>query len=226
VRLAIVPALILLAVEALSPAAASTFRAVSFDQKVNDADAIIMVRCIHTAARRNAGQRWIVTDATFAVSRTFKGHPDPQVTLVVPDGTVDGVRQSTAGVPVFRKGKEYVIFVRNTAEGPSALYFSQGVYDVVRNHAGGVVVPTESGAVLIDVQSGRTVLPEQAQTVEDFGRAVAQAFAREGERRTNFGVVATSARPRGFLAFVLDNKLLVALAVIGFALAMWQLFRR
>src|SRR5205085_9474331 len=122
---AVAAALVLLALPAAHAAIAA---AASFDDKVDNAAAIILGKCVRTESRLDPSGRWILTYSTFAVEKSFKGGAAGEVTLVTPGGSVDGVHQSTIGVPAFREGDEHVVFVKNTRLGPTVLYFDQGTY--------------------------------------------------------------------------------------------------
>jgi len=67
---ALAAALVLLAVPAAHAAIAV---AASFDDKVDNAAAIILGKCIRTESKYDPSGRWIVTYSTFAVEKSFKG---------------------------------------------------------------------------------------------------------------------------------------------------------
>src|SRR3954454_24737062 len=123
---ALAAALLLLALPAVH---AAVVAAASFDEKVDNAAAIILGKCIRTESKLDPSGRWIVTYSTFAVEKSFKGDTAQEVTLITPGGSVGGVHQSSVGVPEFRQGDEHVVFVKNTRLGPTVLYFDQGTYD-------------------------------------------------------------------------------------------------
>src|SRR5258706_14911437 len=111
---------------AVPAANAAVAQAATFDEKVDNAAAIFLGKCVKTEARFDPTGRWIVTYATFAVEQSMKGNAGAEVTIVTPGGSVNGIHQETIGVPVFQSGDEHVIFLRNTRLGPSPLYFDQG----------------------------------------------------------------------------------------------------
>src|SRR5947207_12609301 len=116
---ALAAALVILVVPAAHAAIAV---AASFDDKVDNAAAIILGKCVRTESRFDPSGRWIVTYSTFAVEKSLKGTAAGEVTLVTPGGSVGSVHQSTVGVPAFREGDEQVVFVKNTRLGPTVLY--------------------------------------------------------------------------------------------------------
>src|SRR5262245_34604979 len=102
----------------VSPSAhAAIAAAASFDDKVDNAAAIILGKCLRTESRFDPSGRWIVTYSTFAVEKSFKGTAAGEVTLVTPGGSVGGVHQSTVGITAFHEGDEHVLFVKNTSLG-------------------------------------------------------------------------------------------------------------
>ena len=98
-RTALAAALVLLAVPAAHAAIAA---AASFDEKVDNAAAIILGKCVRTQSKFDPSGRWIVTYSTFAIEKSFKGDTAGEVTLVTPGGSVGSVHESTVGVPAFQ----------------------------------------------------------------------------------------------------------------------------
>src|SRR5256885_16774713 len=87
---------------------ASMATAAPFEEKVDNAAAIVMGRCVKNESRWDPSGRWILTYSTFKVLNTFKGAPGQEVTVVVPGGTVGGLHQSSVGLPTFAEGSENV----------------------------------------------------------------------------------------------------------------------
>ncbi len=210
------------------PAArAAIAQAVTFDEKVDNSAAIILGKCMRTEAKFDPTGRWIVTYATFNVEQSMKGNAAGQLTVVTPGGSVNGIHQETIGVPVFREGDEHVVFLRNTRLGPSPLYFDQGTYNVVEGERGEkMIVPMPSNVMHIDTQRAMVVAPsDEPKTLDAFRVAVADSM-KGSARRVQMSAMGTSGRPQKSLRSVLgENKLLIALAAIGIAIAGWQLRR-
>lgn len=207
-------------------ASATISRAISFDDKVDQASAIVLGKCVETTSRWDPTGKWILTYSTFQVERSMKGQPAQQITIVTPGGEVDGTHQETIGVPSFPIGGEHVVFVRNTSAGPTVLYFDQGAYEVERVRGERVVRPVVSSAVLVDTQRGTAVSPEEARTLREFENAV-RTRVRHREAIERMNVLKRQQKEQASLINVLQrNKLLVMLALIGAALATWQLVKR
>lgn len=211
------------------PAAhAAIAAAASFDEKVDNAAAIILGRCIRTESRMDPTGRWIVTYSTFAVEKSLKGGAVGELTIVTPGGTVGSLHQSTVGVPAFREGDEHVVFVKNTSIGPTVLYFDQGTYDVrTDGHGERVVAPVPTNLVTIDTQRGMAVANDEPRTLRQFESAVRESMRTAGERRQKMAATPPlKPRPATFMQNLGKNKLLIAIALVGIALAAWQLRRR
>ena len=212
------------------PAAHATIAAAaSFDEKVDNAAAIILGKCIRTESKFDPSGRWIVTYSTFAVEKSFKGDTAGELTLVTPGGSVGGVHQSTVGIPAFREGDEHVVFVKNTKLGPTVLYFDQGAYDVRADERGEkVVAPVPTNLVTVDTQRGMAVAPaDTPRTLRQFEDAVRESIRGAAARREKMAAApSVKPHPASLVDTLGDNKILVVLALLGIALAAWQLRRR
>ena len=164
-----------------SSAAATVARAVSFDEKVESAEAIVLGRCIRNHSALDPSGRWIVTYSTFQVTKTLKGNASGEVTVITPGGVLNGLHQETIGVPRFSEGEQNVLFIRNDRLGPTVLYLDQGAYRVTEDRQ---IAPMPSDLVLIDTQTGRasSTADEGARSLEEFERDVARISARRRDR--------------------------------------------
>lgn len=223
--------LTLVAIAIATPSAqAAIAQAASFDEKVDNAAAIILGKCVKTEARFDPTGRWIVTYATFAVEQSMKGNAAGELTIVTPGGVVNGIHQETIGVPVFRAGEEHVVFLRNTRLGPTPLYFDQGTYNVVAGDRGEkLIVPMPSNVIHIDTQRAMAVAPaDEPRTLDTFQRAVTDSM-HGTQQRMQMSAMAAAAKVKpqtSIWTTLAANKLLIALALVGIAIAAWQLWRR
>jgi hypothetical protein len=202
------------------PASASVARAVPFEEKVGAADAIVLGKVVATESAWDPSHKFIVTRSTFQVEKALKGTPAPQLTLVTPGGSVDGIRQETIGVPSFDEGDERVVFVRSSKSGPTVAFFDQGVYDVKRDSFGAVMVePAASELVLVDTKSVRaaSAAAPAPETLADFERRVGRAM-RDVERARLEMAAGAAAEPGGagaLSAFARENRVLLLLATLA-----------
>ncbi|HKO58327.1 MAG TPA: hypothetical protein VJ276_20855 [Thermoanaerobaculia bacterium] len=226
-RLLLAAALASAALLSAPHAKASLARAVDFDTKVADAESIVLGKVVRTESRWDAGHRWILTYSTFRVEKALKGVAGSEVTLVTPGGQVGNVGQSTVGIPEFREGDENVVFVKQSQAGPTVLYFDQGTYEVTRDGNQRMVTPVSTDAVVVDTQRGMAVTPEQPRTLAQFEAEVKRAehgalqrmeLIRQRERQ--------QAEANSLSSIILRNKLLIALALVGMAVATWQIVKK
>jgi hypothetical protein len=213
-----------------APAAhAAIAAAASFDDKVDNAAAIILGKCVRTESRLDPSGRWILTYSTFAVEKAFKGGAAGEVTIVTPGGSVNGVHQSTIGVPAFREGDEHVVFVKNTRLGPTVLYFDQGTYDVTTDERGErVIAPVPTNVVVVDNQRGMATAPADApRTIREFESAVRESMRTAADRRQKMSATPpVKPQPVSLVQMLAENRLLFVLALLGIALSAWQLRKR
>ena len=212
------------------PAArASMAVAATFDEKVDHAASIILGKCLRQEARFDPSGRWIVTYTTFAVERTMKGNPMPEMTIVTPGGEVGGVHQSTIGIPAFHPGAEHVLFVKNSSLGPTVLYFDQGAYDVTTDDRGEkIVTPVPSNLVKIDTQRGMALAPSDTpRTLPQFEREVGDTLRNLRDQKMRMGMTAAEKlrQEASLWSVVKENKWTILLALAGIAFATWRLLR-
>jgi hypothetical protein len=212
---------------AVSMAAHATLvRAIPFDERVENAAAIVMGKCVAQESRWDNAHQWILTYSTFEVQKTMKGFPMRTITIVTPGGSVDGLHQETVGVPKFREGDEHVLFVRNSKVGPTVLDFEQGDYHVLKNDRGErVVQPAVTSSVLIDMQRGAAVSPESVRSLNEFETTVREMVrVREIQK---MDLIQQRKREQASIGSVLmRNRVLVIFALLGAILATWQLVKR
>lgn len=211
-----------------APAAdASLARSVDFDTKVAEAESVVLGKVTKTESRWDASHRWILTYSTLRVEKALKGTAGQELTLVTPGGQVGNIGQSTVGVPEFREGDENVVFVKQSRVGPTVLYFDQGTYEVSRDGNQRIVTPVATDAVVVDTQRGMAVSPEAPRTLAQFEAEVKRAergalqrmeMVRERQRE--------EADASSLSSIILRNKLLIALALLGVALATWQILKK
>jgi hypothetical protein len=214
-----------LAVVLAIPAQATLMRAMPFDDKVEHAASIVLGKCVATHSQWDSEHRFILTYSTFQIEDTMKGASAAQVTIVTPGGTVGNLQQDTIGVPSFREGEENIVFTKATNLGPTVLYFDQGTYDVNPDeHGEKMVTPRPTGAVLVDTQRGAAYEPEHARTLGEFHRAVRESMDRT--RAEKMEMIRAQKQQQSIAGILGHYKLLIALTLIGIAVATWQLMRR
>ncbi len=168
--------ILLAAMAGLGPA--TTLEQLSLEQMAGRATAIVRGRI--TATWCAARGPLIYTHYRIQVSDHWKGPVASEMEVVVPGGTLGGLRQSFAGTPKLREGNEYVLFLWR---GPSGLThilgFTQGVFDLKRDAAGELVAARAAAPeVMLDPASGRPVgdVPLRLR-LDDLDRRIRAALA-------------------------------------------------
>ena len=208
-------------------ARATTMRPASFDDKVSNAEAILLGRCTATKTMWDPQHRFIVTYATFQVDQSIKGTPTREITVVTPGGSIDGVHQSSVGITPFEKGDERVLFVKNTRLGPTVLYFDQGTYSVAKDDRGErVITPIVSESVRMDSQSGKVVPAEQTRKLRDFIGAIHESELRKDAAAMMARQKVREAPQTPVRSVASRYWFLIAIAAAGAALATWQIFKK
>jgi hypothetical protein len=204
---------------------ATIVRAVKFEDKVEDASAIIVGTCAAQRSQWDSARNWILTYSTFRIEKTLKGALAQEITIVTPGGTVDGITQEIIGVPRFREGEEHALFVRNTQAGPTVLYLEQGDYRVIEERGERLVQPAVSSAVLVDTGRGTAVAPERRRSLREFEGSVRETIRRREAMRMEM-IERQKKQQASLRSQIRRNRELVALALIGALLATWQLAKR
>lgn len=220
--------LIMLAAAALlsAPARATISVAIPFDQKVENAAAIVLGEVVSQRSEWDATKRWILTYSSIRVEKMLKGTPAAEVTIVTPGGTVDNVRQETIGVPRLREGEDHIVFVRASKAGPTVLYLEQGDYRVLADERGEqVVTPAASSAVYVDTQRGSAVAAERPRKLAEFERQVKESIQRREAIRMEL-LERQKAEDASLRNQLKRSWPLALLALAGVAFATWQLARR
>ena len=105
-----------------------------FSELVSAARAIAHGRIVGIRAQSSADRVRVETLVTMQVATYLKGNLGPEVTFVVPGGTLGRYRSIILGAPHVVEGEEVVVFL--SARGPSLPYvlrLGQGIFRVVRD---------------------------------------------------------------------------------------------
>ena len=224
----IVPALTLLCASTLP---ASVAKAMQFEEKVDRADAVVLGEVVRSSSRFEQGGKWIVTDTTVKVEKTFKGQSVGEVVLTTPGGSVGGLHQQTVGVPRLENGAERVLFLKELKDGGTTIVgMAQGAYEVTKASDGKqIVLPMSSELILVDERTGMVVAAEESRkTVDQFEAAVRNATDKRPMIQAASSVSARitdrveQAHP--FSTFVEENKTILLVLAIGALLSLIPLF--
>jgi len=108
-RSCLYPLCFLMAISAASQSAASSVLRMDLEALATRADRIIVGTCDDRSAEEADGL--LHTRTTFTVHRTLKGPVQDRLSVLLPGGDGDGVRQWIPGMPAFEPGEEVVLFL-------------------------------------------------------------------------------------------------------------------
>ncbi len=131
-----------------APVAATVVVAKDFAALCAEADLVFVGTVTDvTSSWRDAAQRSIETQVTFGALTWLHGTPRPAVTLHFAGGEVGGLREEVAGVPSFAVGQRRIVFARDGDFLSPVVGFHQGLFQVVDDGAGPVVLDASGRAV-------------------------------------------------------------------------------
>ena len=129
--------LLALAVLAALPAAASTFIAISPEELVRGAEAVVQGRVVEVSSFWNREHTAILTEATFEVEDTVVGVAPAYVTLRTFGGRVGNLVIEAHGFPRFALGDRLLLFLEPEQDGAhKVLGYLQGQYRVRADRQG------------------------------------------------------------------------------------------
>jgi hypothetical protein len=149
----------------------------TFEQLVQESDAVIYARVGQVRGQWTADRRSIESVVTLDALRYFKGGFGESVHLRLPGGEAGGRLSVLPGAPVLRQGELVVVFLRSQPPAiPTVLGLTQGLFRVVPDARTGVALVTPPplksstvGRVIRGAAERRTL------TVDAFAAAVREA---------------------------------------------------
>ncbi len=163
-----------LALAAVVPAGASTFRRSSLEGLVAGNETIVVGEVLEAHSYWNEAHSFILTDATLKVEEVLKGSRiGRELTVTLMGGTVDGRTALIAGGATLLPGSSYVLFL-----GRGNLPGVKGV-TTVREHGQGVfeIFLAKDGLRAVSQANGHTLLPDEKGLTEAPGGAQGIRFA-------------------------------------------------
>lgn len=179
--LALVGAALLLAAV---PATASTFLAVSPQQLVRQADAIVQGKVIQLDSFWSESGRLIVTEAIVAVEEVLVGQAPSTVAVRTAGGQVGDILVEAHGFPKFADGERVLLFLAFDAETGThrVLGYQQGHFRIVTRLDGvTLAVPMVEGGARYLTASGE-LAPEPKSVELGSFKAAIRTFAERSER--------------------------------------------
>lgn len=161
---------------------AATLEYLSLDDLAVKATAIVRARV--TGSYAEPGRTIIYTHYRIEVLDRWKGAESPEMDIVLPGGSVNGLRQTFPGMPRLAEGQEYLLFLWQSSKSglTHILGLSQGVFTVIRGDNGELTASRGVNADTILDGAGRPVR-QSALTLKlaDFRQRVGRA--QEGATR-------------------------------------------
>jgi hypothetical protein len=163
-------------------ASAVTLRQMSMDEMTASATAIVRARVTGSSASQIGPTIYMHYELT--VTETWKGAAPGEVLL--PGGTVSGLRQSFPGVPQLSTGSEYVLFVwTSSSTGITHIIgFSQGIFNVSQQADGSTQVSRPATAETMHDATGREVRDQAiSMKLADMKTRVTASAVQPGARK-------------------------------------------
>lgn len=144
----------------LAPGWAATLERLTLDDMIAKATAIVHGRVTGSAAAYRGTV--IYTHFKVNILEQFKGATLSTADVLVPGGTVNGVRQTYPGAPQLTVGQEYVLFLWTSSSGATyTIGFTQGVFTLPKDSSGqAIAVRAPSTETILDPVTGNPVKDE------------------------------------------------------------------
>jgi hypothetical protein len=171
--------LLVVIVGGIAPVGASTFIAMTMEELIQEADAVVQGRVIRLESKWDQQGRIIVTEATVQVSETIVGVAPSEIVVQMPGGKVADYRVNALGFPQLANGEEVILFIKEdqNTQVSHIVGHQLGHFEVVTRLDGvTLAVPRiEDGASFL-LPSGRPLPVTRSTELEEFkGRVRAEA---------------------------------------------------
>src|SRR5262245_6593883 len=127
------------------PAQATTVERLNLDGLVKKSNRIVVGKVRSSRTYWSSNGKLILTNYTIDVQETIKGTAARTVELTTIGGTIGDLTLHGAGMPVFEKDENAVVFVENTGAYSTVVGLGQGKFTVlngeVSNNIGGLEFP-------------------------------------------------------------------------------------
>ena len=161
--------LLALALLVAAPAAASTFIALTPEELVRDAEAVVEGRIVEVSSFWNAEHTAILTEATLEVEDAVVGAAPAFVTLRTFGGRVGNLVIEAHGFPRFALGERLLVFLEPERDGAHrVLGYLQGQYRIRTDPAGKAIAEplADFGARLLRRDGTEAPAPKALPLVE------------------------------------------------------------
>lgn len=165
------------------PAGASTFLAMSREDMVAKADAVVAGRVVEVNSFWNREGTAILTEAVIEVEDSILGKAPSHVRVRTFGGQVGDYKIEAHGFPTFARGEKLLLFLEPKQDGfHKVLAYQQGEFRIRADKSGReIAVPTwEADTVRILKADGKPARVPNAIPLDDFKRQIHETADRVG----------------------------------------------
>ncbi len=167
----------------IAPLQCATLERLTFDDLAAKSTAIVRGRV--TAAWPAMTGGVIYTHYKVQVAESFKGPAQSSVEIMVPGGSLNGVRQTFAGSPTLTTGDEFVFFLWTSKSGITWITgLTQGLFSLPSNGSSEpTAVRPASRELMLDSASGRQVKDTTVNmSLSELRTRIAASLAKAGSK--------------------------------------------
>lgn len=189
-KIRLIPAFVFLMIVGILPASASTFVAMTAEELIAEADAVVQGTVIQLESRWDKNGRIIVTEATVQVSEAIVGSAPSQIVVKTPGGEVANYRMEALGFPQLAKGEEVILFLKadQNIQVSRIVGHQQGHFEVVKRLDGvSLAVPRIEDGVSFLTPSGKAIPAPRSRELTTFKGRVRAEAVRIGKPVQNRG---------------------------------------
>jgi hypothetical protein len=171
-------------VAGIAPVGASTFVAMTAEELIEEADAVVQGRVIGLESKWDEQGRIIVTEAIVQVGETIAGVAPSQIVVRTPGGKVADLRVDAIGFPQLAEGEEVILFVKEYPgiQVSRIVGHQQGHFEVVTRLDGvTLAVPRMEEGVSFLTPSGKPLPAPRSTELGAFKGRVRAEAARIGK---------------------------------------------
>jgi hypothetical protein len=168
----------------MTPAHASTFVAMTAEELIQEADAIVQGQVVRLESKWDQNGRIIVTETTIRVSEAIVGSAPAEIVVRTPGGRVNDFKVEALGFPQFTRGEEVILFIKDDQDQQVSriVGHQQGHFEVVTRLDGvTLAVPRVEDGVSFLTPSGRVVPAPRSSELAAFKGRVRTEAARLGK---------------------------------------------
>ena len=164
-----------------SPAAASTFLALTLDEMVDQAEAVVLGRIVEAHSFWNAERTAILTEAVLEVEDTLVGAAPAYVNLRTFGGQVGNYRIVAHGFPTFQLGERLVLFLEPEQEGAqTVLGYQQGQFRVRGEKGREMAIPAFDAGGRLLLRDGSEAPAPKAMPLNQLSQRLRDTAGRVG----------------------------------------------